>query len=127
MPCAEDEHPIGDFRPGGEHEPFRISVREGAPGGRGPRPGRLPDRPGATCQLPRVNASAPIAGRTAFPVQSGKPAGLYRVRRRSTVGTREGTRQVISLHVGLCDPHCQPIAAHLRARGSKCGDLSLPS
>jgi len=26
MPFAKDEHPIGDFRPGGEHEPFRISV-----------------------------------------------------------------------------------------------------
>ena len=34
MPFAEDEHPIGDFRPGGEYEPFRISVRERAPGTR---------------------------------------------------------------------------------------------
>jgi hypothetical protein len=22
MPCAEDQHPVGDFRPGSEHEPF---------------------------------------------------------------------------------------------------------
>jgi hypothetical protein len=58
MPFAEDEHPIGDFRPGGEYEPFRISVRERAPGDPLSRPGRLPDRPGASCQLPRVNASA---------------------------------------------------------------------
>ena len=33
MPLAEDQHPVGDLRPGGEHEPFRISVRAGAPGG----------------------------------------------------------------------------------------------
>ena len=26
MPFAEDQHPVGDLRPGGEHEPFRISV-----------------------------------------------------------------------------------------------------
>ena len=26
MPLAEDEHPVGDLGPGGEHEPFRISV-----------------------------------------------------------------------------------------------------
>jgi len=32
MPFAEDEHPVGDFRPGGEHELFRISVRARAPG-----------------------------------------------------------------------------------------------
>src|ERR1700730_5729741 len=29
---AEDEHPIGDLGPGGEHEPFRISVRARTPG-----------------------------------------------------------------------------------------------
>jgi hypothetical protein len=23
---AEDEHPVGDLGPGGEHEPFRVSV-----------------------------------------------------------------------------------------------------
>ena len=27
MPLAEDQHPVGDLRPGGEHEPFRVSVR----------------------------------------------------------------------------------------------------
>ncbi len=27
MPFAEDEHPVGDLGPGGEHEPFRLSVR----------------------------------------------------------------------------------------------------
>jgi hypothetical protein len=27
MPLAEDQHPVGDLGPGGEHEPFRISVR----------------------------------------------------------------------------------------------------
>jgi hypothetical protein len=26
MPPAEDQHPVGDFLPGGEHEPFSISV-----------------------------------------------------------------------------------------------------
>jgi hypothetical protein len=26
MPLAEDQHPVGDLRPGGEHESFRISV-----------------------------------------------------------------------------------------------------
>jgi hypothetical protein len=27
MPFAEDEHPVGDLGPGGEHEPFRTSIR----------------------------------------------------------------------------------------------------
>ena len=27
MPFAEDEHPVGELRPCGEHESFRISVR----------------------------------------------------------------------------------------------------
>jgi len=27
MPLAKDQHPVGDFRPGGEHEPFGIGVR----------------------------------------------------------------------------------------------------
>ena len=26
MPFAEDQHLVGDLGPGGEHEPFRISV-----------------------------------------------------------------------------------------------------
>jgi len=29
---AEDQHPVGDLGPGGAHEPFRISIRAGAPG-----------------------------------------------------------------------------------------------
>jgi hypothetical protein len=32
MPLAEDQHPVSDLRPGGEHEPFRIRVRARAPG-----------------------------------------------------------------------------------------------
>jgi hypothetical protein len=32
MPFAEDQHPVGDLRPGGEHESLRITVRSGAPG-----------------------------------------------------------------------------------------------
>jgi len=32
MPFAEDEHPVGELGPGGEHEPFRMSVRSWAPG-----------------------------------------------------------------------------------------------
>jgi hypothetical protein len=32
MPLAEDQHPVGDLGPGGEHEPFRVSVRARAPG-----------------------------------------------------------------------------------------------
>ena len=32
MPLAEDQHPVGDLGPGGEHEPFRIGVRARAPG-----------------------------------------------------------------------------------------------
>jgi hypothetical protein len=27
MPLTEDQHPVGDLCPGGEHEPFRVSVR----------------------------------------------------------------------------------------------------
>src|ERR1700745_2018335 len=32
MPLAEDEHLVGDLGPGGEHEPFRVSVRAWAAG-----------------------------------------------------------------------------------------------
>jgi hypothetical protein len=32
MPLAEDEHPVGDLGPGGEHEAFRVSVRTRAAG-----------------------------------------------------------------------------------------------
>jgi len=32
MPLADDQHPVSDFGPGGEHEPFRVSVRARAPG-----------------------------------------------------------------------------------------------
>jgi len=32
MPCAEDQHPVGDLGPGGEHEPFGIGVRARAAG-----------------------------------------------------------------------------------------------
>jgi hypothetical protein len=32
MPGAEDEHPVGELGPGGEHEPLRISVRARAAG-----------------------------------------------------------------------------------------------
>ena len=32
MPLAADQHPVGDLGPGGEHEPFRISVRPRAAG-----------------------------------------------------------------------------------------------
>jgi hypothetical protein len=32
VPRAEDEHRVGDLCPGGEHEPFRVSVRTRAAG-----------------------------------------------------------------------------------------------
>ena len=32
MPLAQDQHPVSDLRPGGEHESFRIGVRVRAPG-----------------------------------------------------------------------------------------------
>ena len=32
MPLAENDHPVSDLGPGGEYEPFRISVRARAPG-----------------------------------------------------------------------------------------------
>ena len=32
MPFAEDEHPVGDLCPDGEHESFRASVRARAAG-----------------------------------------------------------------------------------------------
>ncbi len=60
MPFAEDEHPVGDLLAGGEHEPFRITVRSWAPRrdlhrldtgigqdgvkGRGELPGAVPDK-----------------------------------------------------------------------------------
>jgi hypothetical protein len=33
MPLAEDQHPVGDLGPGGEHEAFRVCVRSWAAGG----------------------------------------------------------------------------------------------
>ena len=32
MPLAEDQHLVGDLRPGGEHESFRMGIRARAPG-----------------------------------------------------------------------------------------------
>jgi hypothetical protein len=32
VPLAEDQHPVGDFGPGGEHKPLRKSVRSPASG-----------------------------------------------------------------------------------------------
>jgi hypothetical protein len=32
VPFTEDQHPVGDLRPGGEHEPFGVGVRARAPG-----------------------------------------------------------------------------------------------
>jgi hypothetical protein len=32
MSFAEDQHPVGDLGPGGEHEPFGVGVRAGASG-----------------------------------------------------------------------------------------------
>jgi hypothetical protein len=32
MVFAEDQHPVGDLGPGGEHEPLRKSVRARTPG-----------------------------------------------------------------------------------------------
>jgi hypothetical protein len=32
MPFTEDQRPVGDLCPGGEHQPFRVGVRTGAPG-----------------------------------------------------------------------------------------------
>ena len=33
VPSAEDEHPVGDLCPGGEYEPFRVTVRARLRGG----------------------------------------------------------------------------------------------
>ena len=33
MSLAEDQHPVGDLGPGGEHESFRVSIRARASGG----------------------------------------------------------------------------------------------
>jgi hypothetical protein len=30
MPLAQDQHPVGNLGSGGEHEPFRVSIRPGA-------------------------------------------------------------------------------------------------
>ena len=62
MPLAEDQHPVGNFGPGDEHEPFRISVRARSVPGRS-----------------RISAA-----RTARSAQSSRGRGLVR---RSTEGT----------------------------------------
>jgi hypothetical protein len=72
MALAEDQHPVGDLRPCGEHEPFRISVRARAAGRdlhrldtspgqdrvnrRGELPGPVPDQePEAGGTVPEVH------------------------------------------------------------------------
>jgi len=65
MPLAEDQHPVGDLRPGREHEPFRTGIRARAPGrdfhgldagasqerveARGELPGPVPDQESQVC------------------------------------------------------------------------------
>ena len=70
VPFAEDQHPVGDLGPGGEHEPFGVGVRARAPGrdlhhldtgagqdrveGRGELPGPVADQePEAAAPAPR--------------------------------------------------------------------------
>ena len=59
MPLAEDQHPVGDLGPGGEHEPFRISVRARAAG-------RIftPSIPAPASTASNVSVNCPARSRT---------------------------------------------------------------
>jgi ferredoxin len=78
MSFAEDQHPVGDLGPGGEHEPFCVGVRAGASGwdlhgldagagqdrveGFGELPGPVAD------QEPEVRGAVAVAGRSTVTV-----------------------------------------------------------
>ena len=59
MPLAEDQHPVGDLHPGGEHEPFRISIRAGASGRRCSRTPQVRRRAGLPSGRDRGGRGAP--------------------------------------------------------------------
>ncbi len=102
MALAEDQHPVGDLRLCGEHEPFRITVRARAAGRDRPR---APDRPSrglvATrpaihfdleIRRPRRQAAEQLAGREALlprPAQKGVPS--CRPRLGEAAHTRPGS------------------------------------
>jgi hypothetical protein len=68
MPLAEDEHPVGELGPGGEHEPLGISVRTRTPrrdlhsvdAGVGSDKGWLAYRPGGSKAMGAVLETADI-------------------------------------------------------------------
>jgi hypothetical protein len=66
---AEDQHPVGDLGPGGEHEPFGAGVRAGASG-------RDLDGLDASISQHRVELAIPFVDRDKAPVRG--PIGLQR-------------------------------------------------
>ena len=64
VPYAEDQHPVGDLGPGGEHEPFGIGVCPGASG-------RDLDRFDTSAGQDRVERRAELSG----PVTNQEPEG----------------------------------------------------
>jgi hypothetical protein len=80
VPFAEDEHPVGELCPGGEHEPFRVSVRTRAAGRdlHGLDPGTGQDRVECVSELPGTPGAAimyHMAGSCTF-TGSGPCSGL---------------------------------------------------
>jgi len=113
VPLAEDQHPVGDLGPGGEHEPFCVSVRARAAGrdlhdldcgvGQG-RAGRRGELPGpVTVQEPEAGGAITEIGQEVADLLHGP----------GTVGVRGDPGDVQVAGAGLYDEQAgRPLESH---------------
>jgi hypothetical protein len=116
VPFAEDQHPVSDLRPGGEHEPLRISIRARTPRRdldhfdtsicqdrverRAELPGPVPDQePEVRRPVTKVHQEVPDLLRSPWPVRVGGHAEDVHVtgadlHHEQDVQTLEGDRAV---------------------------------
>ena len=109
-PFTEDQHPAGDLRAGGEHEPFRAGVRAGASGR-------------------DFTASMPALARTASNEAVNCPA---RSRTRNRKSAARSPRSIIRFRIcwvvhGTALPAIAPASLSRQARGRRpCGRPRVP-
>ena len=94
MLLAEDQHPVGNLGPGGEHEPFRIGVRRGLRGG-------------------IFTASIPVSAKTALNASVNCPA-RSRTRKPEAGGATNPdgpwtVQQIRNLLMDLGDGHAEDV------------------